>query len=125
MTQRTEQEIVSAWIMNNETFWAWEFIDNACRDNPELGWHYVLAILRATDSPKVIESLGAGPLEDLLANHGPYIIDRCLSLAATDAKFQRCLASTWQNAMESDIWARVCLATNRNSTTPQGAPDKT
>lgn len=120
MNPHSEQEVVADWITNQETFWAWEVMDKACRDDPEKGWQLVLAILQATDSPQMLANLGAGPLEDLLAKHGKLLIDRTEELAEHDAKFRQCLSNTWQNSMSDDVWIRVCRVTNRESSNPRG-----
>lgn len=120
MTERPLDEIAAAWIANQESWWAWEVVDDACRDDPERGWQHVLAILTAAKSPLIIERLGAGPLEDLLAKHGDTLIERVEDLAQRNMKFRECLTNTWQNAMSMDIWTRVCRATNRDPSNPQG-----
>lgn len=120
MNQPTEQETADGWIKNQENWWAWEAVDNACRDNPELGWRLVTTILASSDSPFVIGNLGAGPLEDLLANFGELLIGRAEELAKSNIKFRQCLAATWQNSMSGEIWARVCRATDRDPSNPHG-----
>jgi hypothetical protein len=116
----SDGEVAVGWITNQETWWAWEAVSKACTEDPERAWRLMLKILSATDSAHVIECLGAGPLEDLLAKHGVSVIDRAEKLATTDAKFRTCLSHTWQNAMSLDIWGRVCRATDRDPSNVHG-----
>ena len=120
MNAPTQKDVATGWIATQENWWAWEAVDKACREDPELGWGLVLAILSLTDSHQVIENLGAGPLEDLLAKHGDGLIERAEKLATQDPEFRRCLSHTWQNEMSQAIWDRVCRATDRDSSNVHG-----
>jgi hypothetical protein len=116
----TEDDIAEGWIAAQEQWWAWEAMDRACRSEPELAWKLIATVLSRTESEKIVENLGAGPLEDLLANHGDKFIDRAESLASRDLKFRQCLSHTWQNNMSSSVWARVCRATGRDASNVHG-----
>jgi hypothetical protein len=82
---------------------AWEL----CRDTPERALDFVLAVLRRNHSNRVLESLSAGPLEDILATHGERMIDRVEAEARSNPMFARLLGGVWQNKMPDHIWARV------------------
>lgn len=116
----TYNDIAVGWIATQENWWAWEAMDRACRKEPDLAWNLITTILSISDSDKVIENLGAGPLEDLLANHGDKVIDRAEKLAAQDPKFRLCLSHTWQNNMSEAVWVRVCRAAGRDSSHVHG-----
>jgi hypothetical protein len=58
-------------------------------------------------SDSILGNLAAGPLEDLLVDHGPEFIDRVEILARQDRQFRRLLGAVWQNAMSDDLWNRV------------------
>lgn len=116
----SDGEIAVGWITCQESWWAYEAVSKACAEDPERAWALIRKILQATESCIVIECLGAGPLEDLLAKHGPSVIQRAESLAQSDAKFRACLSHTWQNAMSQDVWARVCRATDRDPSNVHG-----
>jgi len=68
-----------------------------------------------------MENLSAGPLEDLLAMHGPAIIDRVEAEAARDPTFAKLLGGVWQNRMTDEVWARVQAARDRRGW--DGNPD--
>jgi hypothetical protein len=77
------------------------------RHRPDEAWEFILAVLKANQSSRVLESLSAGPLEDLLANHGPYVIDRVEATARTNVHFARLLGGVWRSTMTADVWERV------------------
>ena len=91
----------------NEFFWAWEELHELVRREPDTAWAVLLDILNRDCSPPVMANLAAGPMEDLLAHHGPEFIDRVERQARQDVKFRSMLGGVWQNAMSDDIWRRV------------------
>lgn len=85
----------------------WGEFDWAVSDYPELAWK---AILEAMEQPRMEARLGklaAGPLEDLLAKHGPSFIDRVEFLANSNKNFAWLLGGVWQHTMPVAIWSRV------------------
>jgi hypothetical protein len=65
-----EHQLLSKETVNEATFWAWERLDELVRSEPEEAWKVIEAIRRANGSDRILGNLAAGPLEDLLANHG-------------------------------------------------------
>ena len=68
----------------DQHFWAWEQLDEAVRNEPELAWSLILDVLAATEDEFTLSCLAAGPLEDLLRHHGPTFIDRIEQQAQRD-----------------------------------------
>ncbi len=117
-------ELVSGWIsyqqiatepdvtsgddrLQNEFFWAYQCAEDLYLDHPHLGLDFIVEVLAKNPPAEVLGVLAAGPLEELLAWHGPAVIDRAESEAHRDPKFRRLLGGVWQNAMTDDIWERV------------------
>ena len=92
---------------NEETIWAFEKLDDLCRNNPRLCWECVLAIHHSPHDDLVTSCLAAGPLEDLLVNFGTEIITQVETQAATDPNFKFLLGGVWRNSISSDIWVRL------------------
>jgi len=121
--KHTRQETVDAWIrmtqagsgsqVYEDNFWAFEVLDDLLSEDPEEGWPTILQILQKDQSPSIMENLSAGPLEDLLARHGPAFIDRVEAEAAHNPAFAKLLGGVWQNRMTDDVWARVQAARDR------------
>ncbi len=96
-----------------DNFWAFEALDDLLSEDPEEGWLTILRILQLDQSPSIMENLSAGPLEDLLARHGPAFIDRVEAEAARDATFAKLLGGVWRNEMTDEVWARVQAVRDR------------
>ena len=89
---------------------ATRFLEALIDTQPENAWDFIQALVeRATDD--ALDWVGAGPLEDLLCEHGPALIDRVERLATTNARFRKCLTSVWgENRMEPSTYARMKTA---------------
>jgi hypothetical protein len=78
---------------------------------PEIAWELILALISAAPDDQALGMVSAGPLEDLLCDHGAAFIDRVEELSRTDLRFRSCLSGVWGwNAMESGVRARLSKA---------------
>lgn len=98
----------------DEYFWAWENIIDLISDEPETAWIIIKKILKTDSSPKVISRLSAGPLEDLLVDHGEKFIDRVEEEAKMNPDFAKLLGGVWKNAMSDEIWERIQKVCDRS-----------
>jgi hypothetical protein len=62
-----------------------------CSDAPEVAWAVTEAILARDLTPHLKSVVAAGPIEQLLAEHGKKIIDRIEWRAKEDAEFKALL----------------------------------
>lgn len=114
---KTMDELVDGWLAYQNVdenapdsmslSWAYDAASDLCYRHPELAFQFVLAVLSKDISNDTFYVLAAGPLEDLLAQQGPKIIDRVEDTAREDARFRKLLGGVWQNEMSEDIWQRV------------------
>ena len=58
-------------------------------------------------SDQLLANLAAGPLEDLLAQHGERFIERVETLARQEPRFRFTLQMVWRNAISAPVWARL------------------
>lgn len=96
---------------------------NECAfDDPTFAWETIKEIVgryndealftdSATEAKHILGNLGAGPLEDLLAQHGDALISEIEIEARNDRRFFWTLACVWQNSMSDELWSRVQRAT--------------
>ena len=87
-----------------------EAVDDLVREDPDRGLDVILKILDGIEplpTDTLLQVLAAGPLEDLLAHHGPAIIDRVESQARADDRFNLLLGGVWPSSISPDVWARV------------------
>jgi hypothetical protein len=102
-----EHHLHSKGAVNEATFWAWQRLYELIQSEPEKAWKVIEAIRQANGSDWNLGNLGAGPLEDLLAEHGDEFIDRIESLARQDAQFRKLLGAVWRNTISEKVWSRI------------------
>lgn len=79
-------------------------------DYPELCWAtilHILAVIGPDVSNRLFAVLAAGPLEDLLSNHGQALIDRVEAQARSNPSFALLLGGVWESSIDEDVWARM------------------
>ena len=118
------EKLIRAWIALQEVeeesafyernLWAAEKLWEFSQDNPELCWELILEILHREPSDKVLGSLAAGPLEDLLVTHGSEFIEKVERQASQDKRFRGLLSGVWKNEMSDDVWDRVQAVAQNN-----------
>lgn len=118
-----DRNLLEAWLAHQHSeqgspeyellFWSFEQVSDLCYESPDQAWAFILAAWAADQTQAISELLSAGPLEDLLSHHGPYVIDRVESEARQNPSFAFLLGGVWQNAMSAEIWSRVQAAQNR------------
>lgn len=80
----------------DDSFWAYEKLDDLCRRSPDECWEVIHAIRQADGSDEILANLAAGPLEDLFVQHGNRYIDAVERSARTDAQFRKMLGAVWE-----------------------------
>jgi hypothetical protein len=122
---QTMAELVDGWIAHwtirfssgeddDTFFWAYQCASELCMDSADLGFEFVLAVLKKGISADQIPVLAAGPLEEVLSYHGAAVIDRVEEEARRSSDFCHLLGGVWKNQMPDEIWQRVLkVAPNR------------
>ena len=127
--ERSVKEWADAWIQwwnssgpeRDEFQWAADKEFEAIFSDPELVWRLVEEISSRKLSDRLISVFAAGPLEDLLAQHGALMIERVEIKAKKEQSFASMLGGVWQNDMSGEIWQRVQAAWDRRGW--DGIPD--
>jgi hypothetical protein len=117
----TDDEVVEGWIdfesrphgldedwVRDRSWWAVEAMMVLQQHDPIRALEVAFQIARSTASPKVLEMLGAGPLEDLLSEDST-LIDAVAIETMSSPNLRTALQSTWQNNMPDDVWRVVQL----------------
>ncbi|WP_197490353.1 DUF6869 domain-containing protein [Halothiobacillus diazotrophicus] len=110
-------KLVTAWISLHhaqekspeyiDNFWAFTALSDLCDTNPDLCWDLIEEIRRTDGSEIILANLAAGPLEDLLSQHGPRFIETIEKQAKNDLQFKKMLGAMWQNNIADEVWKRV------------------
>jgi CRISPR/Cas system-associated protein Csm6 len=86
---------------------AWDAVDRLVRDDPTQAWAVVTELVTQSPTDEALFYIAAGPLEDLLAKHGPLVIDVIEHAAKRDPKIRRCLGGVWGNSITPAVWDRL------------------
>lgn len=117
MSDEEKTKLVNSWTelhqvepeteRHNALFWSFGQMWELTHKEPETAFEIILRILETKGGLRVEANLAAGPLEDLLVEHGSFVIDRIECEAANNPAFRHLLGGVWKNAMKEDIWTRV------------------
>jgi hypothetical protein len=122
MQPTADPNLVAGWIAlansdsgtpeHDRHFWAFDGVYRMRWDAAQT-WSFILAVLAADQSNRVLEVLSAGPLEDYLVDHGPTVIDAVEREASINPSFASLLGGVWQNSMSAEVWQRVQAVRDR------------
>lgn len=111
---RTVEALVALWLADNEVepedeSFPWSVL---CvfelREHPEVLWGFIRKALTDATTVWQVVMLAAGPLEDLIADHGAEFIDRIEREARHSARFRFALTGVWpQGEGDAELWARI------------------
>lgn len=118
MTDEELNELARGWVAywhdsKNEDLWeAWnrsnDYMNEAVGSNPIDAWKMVLVVYALDRSKKIQANLAAGPIEDLLSDHGPLMIEIVEEKARADPSFAKLLAGVWKlDSMTDEVWTRL------------------
>jgi hypothetical protein len=77
------------------------------QDDPEEAWKVILSIWFLDQSQATMQNLSAGPIEDLLSQHGEKMISHLESEAKRDPSFAKLRGGVWRNRMSDEVWYRL------------------
>ncbi len=80
------------------------------REQPDLAWLAILEALAeigANIKDRRLGLLAAGPLEDLMSEHGTTMIDRVELHARRNPDFALLLGGVWRNDIDQGVWDRM------------------
>ncbi len=112
MTNTEITRIADNWITlkSNDSFSDSELDLELPFNQPDICLDVILNILEKIDAiaeNKVFDILAAGPLEDLLYEHGNVIIDKVEILARTNSKFRKLLNGVWDSEIDKSLKDRL------------------
>jgi hypothetical protein len=117
MDDATQARLVEAYVTrargvsgadDDATFWAWDATHELVREEPEVAWAVIRAVLAQCNDDRMLSYVAAGPLENLMCWHGPRFIDRVEAEAAASPRFLRALGGVWgRNRMADAVAGRL------------------
>ncbi len=120
MSTPTNIEILDAWFAylatsckNDAYCWAWEAVDSAVRDTPQIGWSLILQLIAQAPSNEMLAHVAAGPLEDFVMQHVVTYIEQIEDRARKDPKFRLALTGVWcKGDIPHDLFEKLSLFTS-------------
>jgi hypothetical protein len=100
--------LVHARDEDPDLFWAWQLVnDIVCDGSADDALALTLALVERTPPP-LLYYVAAGPLEDLLAYHGPTVINQVLDAARRSALLSAALGGVWGHTrFDPEVYRRV------------------
>jgi hypothetical protein len=87
--------------------WSFDELLIAAMERPEQAWEMIKAVVEFDASPPVMESIAAGPVEELLIQHGEKIIAKVEKDARDSAVIRDLLGGVWKGAMPERVWSKI------------------
>jgi hypothetical protein len=113
----TREEFIAAWITmskfphgspeHKDAFWAFQHMYDLIHEQPDVAFGLIGEIWARDQSRPVVQTLSAGPLEDLLATHGPEMISRVEEEAEKNPSFRKLLGGVRKRDMPAPVWSKV------------------
>lgn len=120
MTSPDTDRLVAAWLTYQRNWWAYSAMEELCVKDPESALLVLLRMVSAADNNEMLETIGAGPLEDLLQDHGSTVVAQVEAEAASNPKLRIALAHVWLPRSPDPVTARlVALGCDLLRETPQ------
>ena len=118
MKQFDPKKIAHSWALMHkaeegsstyiENFWAFDALSDLCSNSPNECLHVIEEIFAIESSSNlIIANLAAGPLEDLLVQHGDLMIEKIVNIAESNPLWRKMLGAVWQNDIKDHVWSRL------------------
>ena len=108
---QADQENVDTPYDEHPDGWAIDWTLNQYGRDPELDWQVIEWIAENTKSRWSSVMLAAGPLENLISEHGESFIERIEGKARRSPRWRFILSGVWpQGRHNSEVWQRVLAA---------------
>lgn len=112
------KKLIQNWIEFQRTNkpeleWANEDFIDLANENPEIAWECILGVIATEHTDHIICELAAGPLEDLLAEHGAKFIDRIEKISKDNIVFARLIKQVWVEGISPQVQNRIRTIQNK------------
>ncbi|MEO1405306.1 MAG: DUF6869 domain-containing protein [Pseudomonadota bacterium] len=108
------ETLVDQWLLdqevqeNTENTLAIERVMDMTRDaSPQTQLSFIGRAVEKAETDHQLAIIAAGPLEDLLVNHGSEIIDAVVTKSHQSPKFRRMMTGVWKQDMPDSVWQKI------------------
>ncbi len=97
---RDRERLASEWLRyaeSGEDNWSWasDSLSNVIDEDPALAWTIILELVHRAPSDGAFDIVAAGPLENLIAQHGEKMIEAIEQRVQRDESLRRALLRVW------------------------------
>ncbi len=111
MTDEDSEQLAQPWIRhkrgNRDDRPASDAMTLFTAKDPEAAWRVTLRLIELVRDTELLGVVGAGPLEEIVAESSALFVDRIERLAATDPSFRTALSYVWLPDNASDASKRL------------------
>ena len=86
--------------------------------DPRGALYLVLKVMSSASSERALGAIGAGPLQDLVANQGPEIIDDLEEEAKLNPRLRELLGGIYRLRAPDSVWDRIVHISGRDRERP-------
>jgi len=107
-----DERIVASWFAYWAMFWTADALRELVHEHPDDAWAVIQLLVERAESDAVLGRIAAGPLEDLLCEHGAALVARVEDRARRDPRFKTCLGGVWLDSRDvsEDVARRLQAA---------------
>lgn len=91
MDSTESTKIAQAWIEFQRNWWAYDKLDDLCRQDPDAAWLVIVDMLEIVESVELLEDIAVGPLEDFIAAYALEYFDAIEALSKSNETFAKAL----------------------------------
>jgi hypothetical protein len=95
MNADERQVLATSWLTMQRNWWALEALHRQLKEQPQDAWLTLLCVIDMAEDPEMLETIGAGPLEDLLRSHAEAVIASVELEAVNNSKLRIALGHVW------------------------------
>jgi hypothetical protein len=107
-------EYAAAPIGEEDWGWASDKLHRLIWNVPDVAWELITVLIDAAPSEDALGFFAAGPLEELLSEHGPRVIDKLEARARVNENFLKAVRKVWRLEMTDEVWSRIQSAAGRD-----------
>ena len=105
-------KLTQSWIefqhtKNQDLEWSNDDFIDLANENPEVAWECILLVIETEPTDEILSILAEGPLEDLLAEHGPKFIDRIEAVSKENIVFARLIKHVWVDGVSPQVQNKI------------------
>ena len=105
-------ELVDRWLRfyvegDDTCFGAKDELETMISERPDTALAVIEELVMKVPTDKEVGVIGAGPLEYLLCDAGPRIVDSLVNDAKKNPRLKAALGNVWQFNIDADVWTKV------------------